>query len=44
MAPELKSLEVAQEERETLDDRWASFLRDPASALTLVEFREGMDM
>lgn len=42
MAPELKSLEVSQEEKALLDKRWANFLDDPASALTLDEFQEKM--
>lgn len=42
MMPELESLEVSQEEREALDERWATFLRNPGSALTLEEFQERM--
>lgn len=42
MAPELNSLEVSQEEKATLDDRWANFLGDPASALSLEEFQQRM--
>ena len=38
MTPELDSLDVSQEEKELLDERWAAFLRDPSSALTLEEF------
>lgn len=40
MKPELESLEVSQEEREVLDERWTTFLRKPSSALTLEEFQE----
>ena len=42
MAPELDSLEVSQEERDMLDERWANFLRNPSLALTLQEFQERM--
>jgi putative addiction module component (TIGR02574 family) len=42
MTPELDLLEVSQEEKETLDKRWATFLSDPNSALTLEEFQERM--
>jgi putative addiction module component (TIGR02574 family) len=42
MTPELESLEVSQEEKETLDERWATFLHNPQSALTLEEFQERM--
>lgn len=42
MTPELESLEVSQEERDILDERWATFLRNPGSALTLEEFQERM--
>ena len=39
---ELESLEVSKEERDTLDARWAAFLKDPDSALTVAQFREQM--
>jgi putative addiction module component (TIGR02574 family) len=42
MTSDLESLEVSQNEREALDERWATFLRNPDSALTLAEFRERM--
>jgi len=42
MTPDLESLEVSQHEKEALDDRWASFLRNPRSALTIEEFQERM--
>jgi putative addiction module component (TIGR02574 family) len=42
MTSELESLEVSQDEREALDERWAIFLRNPGSALTLDEFQERM--
>jgi hypothetical protein len=31
---------ISRGEREKLDDRWANFLRDPASVLTLEKFQE----
>ena len=39
MAPELDLLEVSSEDRELLDERWAAFLKDTRSALTLEEFQ-----
>ena len=42
ITPELESLEVSPEDRELLDDRWAAFLKDPTSALTLEEFQRRM--
>jgi putative addiction module component (TIGR02574 family) len=42
VAPELDSLEVSQEEKALLDERWAAFLKDPASALSLEQFKERM--
>lgn len=33
------SLEVTQEEKDILDDRWADFLRNPTAALSVDEFR-----
>ena len=42
MTPELESLEVSRRDRELLDERWAAFLKDPSSALTLEEFQQRM--
>lgn len=42
MTPELESLEVPLGNRELLDERWAAFLRDPNSALTVEEFQRRM--
>lgn len=42
MTPELDALEVSAEEREVLDERWANFMGNPGSALTLEEFQERM--
>ncbi len=42
ITPELGSLEVSPEDRELLDDRWAAFLVNPTSALTLEEFQRRM--
>jgi hypothetical protein len=33
-------LEVSTEAKGMLDERWAAFLQDPASALTLEQFKE----
>ena len=43
VAEELDSLEVSDEEKELLDERWAAFLKDPASALTVGEFKQQMN-
>jgi len=40
VAPELDALEVSEEEKATLNGRWAAFLKNPASALTVQEFKE----
>ena len=40
VAPELDALEVSEEAKTILDERWAAFLRDPASALTLEQFKQ----
>jgi putative addiction module component (TIGR02574 family) len=42
VAPQLGSLPVSQEEKDLLDARWAAFLKDPSSALTLEQFQEKM--
>jgi putative addiction module component (TIGR02574 family) len=38
-APELNTLEVSGAEKTLLDERWAAFLKNPASALTVEEFK-----
>lgn len=40
VARDLDSLEVTEEEKKVLDERWAAFLRDPSRALTLDQFKE----
>jgi putative addiction module component (TIGR02574 family) len=40
VAHDLDSLEVSEKEKELLDQRWAGFLRDPAAALSLEQFKE----
>jgi putative addiction module component (TIGR02574 family) len=42
VAPQLGSLAVSQEEKDLLDARWAAFLKDPSSALTLEQFQKKM--
>ena len=42
MTPELDNLEVSEAERDLLDERWAAFLKDPESAITLDEFQRRM--
>jgi len=39
-AHELETSEVTPAERQLLDKRWAAFLRDPSSGLTLEQFKE----
>ena len=38
-AQDLESLEVSASEKKLLDERWAAYLRDPSSALTLEQFK-----
>jgi len=38
---DLDSLEVTEEEKKQLDERWNAFLRNPSSALTLEQFKRG---
>jgi putative addiction module component (TIGR02574 family) len=40
VARDLDSLEISGAEKELLDQRWAAFLRDPAAALTLEQFKQ----
>ena len=40
VAHDLDSLKVSKTEKELSDQRWAAFLRDPAAALTLEQFKE----
>jgi putative addiction module component (TIGR02574 family) len=42
VAPQLGSMAVSREEKKLLDTRWAAFLKDPSSALTLEQFQEKM--
>ena len=37
-AQDLESLEVSPAEKKLLDERWAAYLKDPSSALTLEQF------
>jgi len=38
-AQDLESLEVSASEKKLLDKRWAAYLRDTSSALTLEQFK-----
>ena len=40
VAHDLDSLDLSDTERNLLDQRWAAFLRDPAAALSLKQFKE----
>ena len=39
LTQELESLEVSDEEKTLLDERWEAFLKDPDSALSIDQFR-----
>jgi putative addiction module component (TIGR02574 family) len=41
---ELSSLDVSNEEKALLEERWAPFLKAPDSALTLEQFQEKMSV
>ena len=40
---ELESLEVSDDEKTLLDERWNAFLKDPDSALSLDQFRQRLN-
>ena len=40
VARDLELLEVSEMEKELLDERWAAYLRDPGTALTLKQFEK----
>jgi len=40
VAPELDALEVSEDEKATLNERWKAFLRNPSLALTVEQFKE----
>ena len=42
ITPDLDSLDVSEEEKEVLDERWAAFLKSTDSALTLEQFQVKM--
>jgi putative addiction module component (TIGR02574 family) len=42
IGPELATLEVTEEEQKALDTRWAAYIKNPASALTLEQFKTKM--
>jgi putative addiction module component (TIGR02574 family) len=42
VGPHPGSLAVSEEEKDLLDARWAAFLKDPSSALTLEQFQKKM--
>jgi putative addiction module component (TIGR02574 family) len=41
--PEFEELEVNQEEKELLDSRWAKFLQNPATALSVEQFKKELN-
>lgn len=40
VSSDLDAMEVTQEEKDVLDGRWATFLRNPSSALTVDQFKK----
>jgi len=40
VAPDLDKLEISEHTKSTLDKRWAEFLRNPGTALTLEQFKK----
>jgi putative addiction module component (TIGR02574 family) len=40
VSPDLDAMEVTQEEKDILDGRWASFLQNASSALTVDQFKK----
>ena len=43
VSPDLDAMEVTQEEKEILDGRWAAFLQNPSSALTVEQFKNELN-
>jgi len=43
VSPDLDAMEVTQEERDILDGRWAAFLQNPSSALTVDQFKKELN-
>jgi len=39
VSTDLDTMEVTQEEKDILDERWSNFLQNPASALTVDQFK-----
>ena len=40
VAPDLDKIEISEHAKSTLNRRWAEFLRNPRSALTLEQFKK----
>jgi len=43
VTPEFEELEVNQEEKELLDSRWAMFLQNPDTALSVEQFKKELN-
>lgn len=43
LSPELDAMEMTQEERNILDGRWAAFLQNPSSVLTVDQFKKELN-
>ena len=43
VSPDLDAMEVTQEEKEILDGRWAAFLQNPSTALTVDQFKKELN-
>lgn len=42
VSADLDTLEVTQEEKDTLSGRWETFLQNPSSALSVDQFKRGL--
>lgn len=43
VTPEFEELEVNQQEKELLDSRWAMFLQNPSTALSVDQFKKELN-
>ncbi len=43
VSPDFEELEINQEEKELLDSRWAMFLQNPTTALSVDQFKKELN-
>lgn len=43
VSSDLDSMEVSQEEKDLLNERWSSFLQNPSSALSVDQFKKELN-